>query len=153
MMRIYVASKARHASWWKALRAANVPIVSSWIDWPGNSTGVEPSSDAWSDHWSRCITEAANADVCLFVCNDGEQACGQLIEAGAALAAGKRVFIVSSYTWTFADHPRCRVFGSLADAITAIMAGIETEPAAAADDRQNRGRDRSSAHKKKKEEA
>ena len=52
-------------------------------------------------------------------------ACGQLIEAGAALAAGKRVFVVSDYQWTFANHPRCRVFATLEDAIAAIMAGAQ----------------------------
>jgi len=34
----------------------------------------------------------------------------RLIEAGAALAAGRRVFVVSSYEWSFANHPRCRRF-------------------------------------------
>jgi hypothetical protein len=48
--------------------------------------------------------------------------CGALIEAGAALAAGKRVFIVSPYIWSFANHPRCRRFGTLAEAIKAIRA-------------------------------
>jgi hypothetical protein len=60
--------------------------------------------------------------VCLFVCNEGETACGALIEAGAALAAGRQVFVVSPYEWTFANHPRCRVFLSLDAAIAAIMA-------------------------------
>jgi len=63
--------------------------------------------------------------VCLFVCNEGETACGALIEAGAALAAGKRVYIVSDYTWTFSNHPRCRLFATLEDAITAIVAGAQ----------------------------
>jgi hypothetical protein len=52
----------------------------------------------------------------------GETACGALIEAGAALAAGRQVFVVSSYEWTFANHPRCRVFVSLDAAIAAIVA-------------------------------
>lgn len=121
-MTIYPASKAHHSAWWRGLRAAGVPIAATWIDWPGNRDGAEPSSDAWSQHWSRCITEAAEADICLFVCNEGETACGQLIEAGAALAAGRRVFVVSPYDWTFANHPRCRVFATLEEAVTAIMA-------------------------------
>ena len=70
----------------------------------------------------KCVTEASEADVCLFVCNEGETACGALLEAGAALASGKRVFLVSPYKWTIAHHPRCRAFSSLEDAVTAIMA-------------------------------
>jgi hypothetical protein len=29
-----------------------------------------------------------------------------LLECGAALAAGKQVFVVSPYEWTFANHER-----------------------------------------------
>jgi hypothetical protein len=51
-----------------------------------------------------------------------EQACGGLIEAGAALAAGKQVFIVSPYAWSFSHHPRARMFGSSKAAIGSIGA-------------------------------
>jgi hypothetical protein len=44
-----------------------------------------------------------------------------LLEAGAALAAGKRVFVVSPDWWSFANHPRCRVLKDVASAIEAIM--------------------------------
>ena len=124
----YPASKARHGPWWQALRAAGVPIVASWIDARLNEPGAEPT-DAWQDHWRACVEQAAAADICLFVCNEGEQACGQLIEAGAALAAGKCVFVVSPYEWTFANHPRCRTFPTLDAAITAIMAAQAGEQA------------------------
>jgi hypothetical protein len=120
---VYVASKAKWAPWWRALKAAGAPIESPWITWDGNAPGVTPSDDAWSKHWSCCISSAAEADVCLFVCNKGETACGQLIEAGAALAAGKRVFVVSDYEFTFGHHPRCRIFPTLEAAVEAIMAG------------------------------
>jgi hypothetical protein len=124
---VYPASKAKHAQWWRSLRAAGVPIVAPWIDWPGNVPGSEPGWEMWADHWAGCISSAAEAEICLFVCNQNETACGQLIEAGAALAAGKRVFVVSDYEFTFAHHPRCRVFATLEDAITAIMAGAQGE--------------------------
>jgi hypothetical protein len=127
-MQIYCASKVKHGAWWRALRSAGVPIAASWIDWQANDPGAdEPTADAWSRHWSRCIDEAADADVCLFVNNEGEQACGALVELGAALAAGKRVFVVSPYKWTFASHPRCRVFATLEDAVTAIMSAVAGE--------------------------
>jgi hypothetical protein len=32
------------------------------------------------------------------------------------------VFIVSCYEWSFANHPRCRRFNSLAEAVEAITA-------------------------------
>jgi hypothetical protein len=92
------------------------------IEWEGNAPGVEPSADAWLRHWSRCIEDASAADVCLFVNNAGERACGALVELGAALGTGKQVFVVSPDWWSFANHPRCRVFKDIAGAIEAICA-------------------------------
>jgi hypothetical protein len=57
--------------------------------------------------------------VLLFVNRENEQACGALIEAGAASAAGRKVFVVSPDAWTFSHRPNCR---TLADAIVAIVA-------------------------------
>jgi hypothetical protein len=47
----------------------------------------------------------------------------------AALAAGRQVFVISPYEWTFGNHPRCRVFSSLDAAIAAIMAMQQGERA------------------------
>lgn len=80
----------------------------------------------------QSISEAAAADICLFVCNEGETACGALVEMGAALAAGKQVWIVSPHQWSVAHHQRCRTFKSLADAVTAIAAMQAGEAARAA---------------------
>jgi hypothetical protein len=117
---VYVASKAKHAAWWAALRAAGVTIISTWIDWPGNRDGAEPTADDWATHWQRCINETSAADVCLFVSQRGETACGALLEAGAALAAGKQVFVVSPDEWTFANHPNVQRFATLEQAIGAV---------------------------------
>ena len=54
-------------------------------------------------------------------------ACGQLLEARSALAAWRRVFVVSDYEWTFAHHPGCRIFQTLEAAVEAIMAGAQGE--------------------------
>ena len=58
----------------------------------------------------------------LFVNGENEQACGALIEASAASAAGRKVFVVSPDAWTFSHRPNCRNFSTLADAIVAIVA-------------------------------
>jgi len=60
--------------------------------------------------------------VLLFVNGENEQACGALIEAGAASAAGRQGFFVSPDAWTFSHHPNCRNCSTLADAIVAIVA-------------------------------
>lgn len=121
-MKVYPASKALHADWWKALRGAGVPIEASWIDSEINTTDAKVSSECWSRHWCSCISEAAAADIVLFYAAEGEIQCGSLVEVGAALAHGKRIFVVSPYEWTVSNHPRCRVFATLADAVAALMA-------------------------------
>jgi hypothetical protein len=60
-LRIYVASKAKHNHFWRALRAAGVPIVASWIDADINRENATPTPSDWSAHWEKCIAEAASA--------------------------------------------------------------------------------------------
>jgi hypothetical protein len=118
----YPASKSKYAAWWKAMRAAGVPIVASWIDSGLNTGELDPSPDIWREHWGRCIEEATSADICLFVDMPGENQCGAIAEMGASLGAGKEVFIVSENFWSIEHHPRCRKFSDLESAVTAIMA-------------------------------
>jgi hypothetical protein len=47
--------------------------------------------------------------------------CGALVEVGSALAAGKRVYLVSPHAWSFGHHPNVRRFESLGDAVAAIV--------------------------------
>jgi hypothetical protein len=61
----------------------------------------------------------------LMFAQEGENQNGALVEVGAALGAGKRVFLVSPHPWSWAHHPRVRRFDTLADATTAIMAGAQ----------------------------
>src|SRR5262249_19846293 len=91
------------------------------LDWPPNYNGAEPSPNDWAEHWTRCISEAAAADIVLLYARQDERQMGALIEAGAALAAGKRVFLVSDGELRFAHHPRCRRVATLAAAVEAIM--------------------------------
>ena len=57
----------------------------------------------------------------LFVDGENEQARGALIEAGAASAAGRQLFVVSPGASPFSHHPNCRNVSALADAIAAIV--------------------------------
>jgi hypothetical protein len=66
----------------------------------------------------------------LYVGAGDERHFGSLIEAGAALGAGKWVYLVSPHEWPFLrHHPRVRSFDSSADAIEAIMAARVGEQA------------------------
>lgn len=91
-VKVYTASRTRHAAKWRAMREAGVTVVSTWIDeaGPGESTSV-------SDLWTRCVREARDADVLLLYVEDGDLPIkGALVEVGAALAAGKPVCVVGN---------------------------------------------------------
>jgi hypothetical protein len=79
------------------VHAAQVRSYIFWIDWPGNSPSNEPTADAWSRHGVRCIDEARECDVLLFVNGEDEQACGVLIEAWCCI--GGRATAVRRLAW------------------------------------------------------
>jgi hypothetical protein len=126
-MRVAVASKSRHWETWAALRAAGINIISSWPEWPHNRNGHdEPDADAWRKHSADCIADATAADVLLLFAKEDERQFGALLECGAALGAGKQVYVVSPHPWPFLrNNPRVRSFATLADAVAAIK-GAET---------------------------
>jgi hypothetical protein len=129
LVKVYPASKSCHWPWWSALRAAGVPISASWLDWSHNHDKTEPSPAEWLEHWQRCIREASEADIVLLFAGASENQNGALLEAGAALAAGRQVFLVSPHARSWKHHPRVRVFATLEAAVTAIMAGAAGERA------------------------
>jgi hypothetical protein len=125
MKTVYPASKSKHAAWWKALRHLGLRIHPDchWIDAAFNVPGVpQPDAELWRSHWAGCVEAAHNSNICLFVCREGETACGQLVEAGATLASPHGwVFAVSDYDFTFFHHPRCRRFKTVELALSAIF--------------------------------
>ena len=99
---IYVASKAKHGPMWKEYRDIDLyPITSTWID----ECGAGETSD-WPDLWTRCVKEASECG-CLvaYRANENEEMKGAMVEIGAALAHGKRVFCVGFEYASFVRHP------------------------------------------------
>jgi hypothetical protein len=91
---------------------------------------AEPSDDDYREHAEICLREAAEADiVLLYVPPDEERRqFGSLLECGSALGAGKWVYLVSPHPWPFLrNHPHCRSFDTLADAISALVAQRDGE--------------------------
>jgi hypothetical protein len=129
LVKVYPASKSKHALFWQALRAAGVPIVASWIDAPFNHNGSDLSADEWVEHWEKCCREASETDIVLMFACAEERQNGALLEVGSALGAGRQVFLVSPHAWSWKHHPRVRVFDTLEAAVTAIMAAAAGERA------------------------
>lgn len=114
-MTIYTASKTIHAARWRALREQGHRIVATWIDEAGAG-----QSASLADLAVRCITEAATADMTLLYCEPGDQLKGAMIEAGAALAAGKEVRCVGtceSIDVFHRHHPLWKSFPSVEAAL------------------------------------
>jgi hypothetical protein len=100
------------------LRAAGLPIEATWIDCEFNHTGA-PCPD-FSLHWRKCIEEAAAADILILYAAQDESQMGALVECGAALGAGKQVFLVTPHDWSIEHHPRVKRFPTLEAAVQAI---------------------------------
>jgi hypothetical protein len=60
--------------------------------------------------------------VVLAFCGVGENQNGALIEVGAALGAGKLVYLVTEHEWSWQHHPNVRRFRTLEEAVIAIQA-------------------------------
>lgn len=130
-VRIYTASKVKHAAVWRKLRDGGVPINSTWID----EAGEGDSSDL-VDLASRCINEARSASAIVLYCEPGELLKGALFEAGAALAAGVPVFCVGtcdSLSKTFNRHPLWHTAESVEVAIAAALTPNPDAPPAVKD--------------------
>ena len=114
-MQFYVASKTKHAPMWQELRAAGVPVLSTWIDEAGEDQTVD-----YAELAERCVREILVADAVLLYCEPGEILKGALVEVGAALAAGKEVRCVGecdTLSRVFCRHPAWREFPTMAAAI------------------------------------
>lgn len=106
-MKIYIASKTKHAQKWRYLRDGLKPtgifITSTWID----EAGQGESKDL-SDLAHRCIQEAMEADLLIVYGEEGEVLKGALIEIGAAMACGVDVISVGvtlPESSAFTHHP------------------------------------------------
>ena len=84
MKTFYTASKTKHAWKWRGLRKRGHNIISTWID-----ESEEGETSDFEDLAERCISEASEADITIIYCEEGEFLKGALLEARAALWAGK----------------------------------------------------------------
>lgn len=123
-MKIYIASKTIHAERWQALRAQGVNIISSWIDemkvGPKDLTAIA----------RRCLAECRDCDGLIVYREEGEVLKGAFIEMGAALAAGKPVYLVGSVlpeTSVFGHFPLVMRATSVEVAVFMLQTRLEIE--------------------------
>lgn len=112
-VRIYVASKTRHAPMWKALRERGVPIISTWID----EAGPGETADL-SELWTRCVREVENSTALLLYKEEADVLKGAWVELGVALSCDIRVSAVGiGNDVSVGKHPNVRHFSSVDEAL------------------------------------
>jgi hypothetical protein len=102
-VKVYTASKVKHAHLWLGLREQGLQVVATWIDEAG-----EGQTTSYQELAERCVQEVKTADLVLLYCEPEELLKGALVEAGAALAFGKPVLCVGdcpSISRVFRSHP------------------------------------------------
>jgi len=115
MKPFYVASKVKHAKFWRSVRAQGYPVISTWID-----KVSEGRSNDFAELADRCIKEIKQSSFLLLKAGQGELLKGALIEAGAALAFGIEVRCVgrcASLSKVFKSHPNWKQYPTVTDAI------------------------------------
>lgn len=88
-MKIYAASRVRHAHMWQHFRALGAPISSTWIDEAG-----EGETGSMAELWQRIASEVKAADrLVLYALPEDFPHKGALVEVGMALAFGKPITV------------------------------------------------------------
>lgn len=112
---IYTASKLWHAPRWRALRYSHpeYEFTARWIDHvPEMEANATPA--LFAHYWTMDIQDVQRSDFTLVYRNGDDVLKGGLVEAGAALGAGKIVVAVGlgpEHSWSF--HPRVVRFDEL----------------------------------------
>jgi hypothetical protein len=128
---IYVASRAsipERGAMWRKLRDNGVPISSSWIDEDGAGQSL------MTELWPRILNEVANCTaLVLYVVRSDLPLKGAFVEVGAALALGKRVYLVTpdinkqvdriALLGSWVEHPNVYLEDSIVMACDRIVRG------------------------------
>lgn len=118
---LYTASKLWHGKLWQELRAAHseIEFTARWID---NISEMEANALPvdFSHYWTIDIQDVQRSDFTLLFASNIEEERelkGGMVEAGAALGAGKVVLVVNlseRHSWSY--HPRAIRFSDLVSA-------------------------------------
>ncbi len=88
-MKIYCASKSKHAPLWLKWKSRGVQVTSSWLDKFDQGRLSDQTS-----HWDNILSDIQKSDALLLYSEPGEIQKGALAEFGIAFALGKKLFYV-----------------------------------------------------------
>lgn len=111
-MKIYCASKSRHAPLWQEWKARGVAITSSWLD--KFDQGRLPDQ---TSHWNDILRDIESSDALVLYSqeDDNLKHKGALAEFGIGFALGKKLFYVGPLenSLTAVEHERVTIYDTL----------------------------------------
>jgi hypothetical protein len=128
-LRYYSAGFIPEASLWRAFAKQtavhDIINVASWIALPD----TEPAEPYYAGAWLLTLAEIESADALLIgtLCPPAWPLRGALVEAGAALALGKRVLLLGKHEsfGNWQHHPLCLRVATLDEALSVMIAVTE----------------------------
>lgn len=107
MIRVYTASKLRHAAMWRELCAVTAHIQAH-ARWLKHSTlGTPDTPEHAAEFWLQDEQDVRDADAVLVYADGDDHLRGALVEAGIAIASGVPVIVIGKHadygTWQY--HP------------------------------------------------
>lgn len=121
MISLYPASRTRHSRLWIELANRTTSQIHWVARWPYLIGVMPPSPEAARNFWLDDLADIARAEVLLVYSDPGDDGklAGALVEAGAALALGKRVIVVGDSpqysSWQY--HPSVARVDTLAEGL------------------------------------
>jgi hypothetical protein len=102
-MKVYCASKSKHAPLWLQWKAKGVPVTSSWLAKFDQGRLSDQTS-----HWNTILTDIESSDAVLFYSEPGEIQKGAVAEFGIGFALDKKLFYVGPIedSVTLVEHER-----------------------------------------------
>lgn len=120
MIRVYTASKLKHAAMWREM-CATTPHIQAHARWlKHNAMGTPPDTpEHAAEFWMQNEQDVRDADAVLVYAAEDDHLRGALVEAGIAIATGVPVLVIGNHhdygTWQ--HHPCVTRMDDLASAL------------------------------------
>jgi nucleoside 2-deoxyribosyltransferase len=119
MLRVYTASKLKHAAMWRDL-CASTPHLQAHARWLKHSTlGTPDTPEHAVEFWLQDEQDVKDADAVLVFATGDDHLRGALVEAGMAIAYGVPVIVIGKHAdyGTWQHHPGVTRMDDLASAL------------------------------------
>lgn len=109
-MKVYCASKSKHAPIWNKWKERGVKVTSSWL-----AKFDQGRLSDQTEHWNQILKDIQDSDALLLYSEEGDVQKGALAEFGVAFALGKKLFYVGPIenSLTAVEHENVKIYPNL----------------------------------------